>query len=66
MADMFFSASSPVILGLLASWFVLFLFFGIIFLEVFGLTKWNSAETHVQNFSTMGSTLVMLMSFSTG
>ncbi|KAJ6583225.1 hypothetical protein B0H10DRAFT_2340382 [Mycena sp. CBHHK59/15] len=59
-------ASLPVILSLLGLWFILFLFFGILFLEVFALTKWNSAETRSQNFSTMGSSLVMLTFMSTG
>ncbi|KAJ6589250.1 Ion transport protein-domain-containing protein [Mycena capillaripes] len=59
-------ASLPVIFSLLGLWFILFLFFGILFLEVFALTKWNSGETRSQNFSTMGSTLVMLTFFTTG
>ncbi|CAK5278246.1 unnamed protein product [Mycena citricolor] len=59
-------ASLPVIISLLSLWLVMFLFFAILFLEVFGLTKWNSAETRTQNFSTMGSTLVMLTFFTTG
>ncbi|KAJ6472696.1 Ion transport protein-domain-containing protein [Mycena vitilis] len=59
-------ASLPVILSLLGLWFILFLFFGILFLEVFALTKWNSGESRSQNFSTMGSTLVMLTFFTTG
>ncbi|KAJ7726287.1 Ion transport protein-domain-containing protein [Mycena maculata] len=59
-------ASLPIIFSLLSLWFILFLFFGILFLEVFALTKWNSAETRNENFSTMGSTLVMLSFFTTG
>ncbi|KAJ7243891.1 Ion transport protein-domain-containing protein [Mycena haematopus] len=59
-------ASLPIIFSLLGLWFILFLFFGILFLEVFALTKWNSAETRSQNFSTMGTTLVMLTFFTTG
>ncbi|KAJ7199602.1 Ion transport protein-domain-containing protein [Mycena pura] len=59
-------ASLPVIVSLMSLWFILFLFFAILFLEVFALTKWNSAETRTQNFSTMGSTLVMLTFFTTG
>lgn len=64
--DLFCRASLPVIFSLLGLWFILFLFFGILFLEVFALTKWNSGETRSQNFSTMGSTLVMLTFFTTG
>ncbi|KAF8146237.1 Ion transport protein-domain-containing protein [Mycena galopus ATCC 62051] len=59
-------ASLPTIFSLMGLWFILFLFFGILFLEVFALTKWNSAETRSQNFSTMGTTLVMLTFFTTG
>ncbi|KAF7334437.1 hypothetical protein MVEN_02273100 [Mycena venus] len=59
-------ASLPIIFSLLGLWFILFLFFGILFLEVFALTKWNSGETRSQNFSTMGTTLVMLTFFTTG
>ncbi|KAJ7112947.1 Ion transport protein-domain-containing protein [Mycena epipterygia] len=59
-------ASLPIIFSLLGLWFILFLFFGILFLEVFALTKWNSGESRSQNFSTMGSTLVMLTFFTTG
>ncbi|KAJ6602707.1 Ion transport protein-domain-containing protein [Mycena vulgaris] len=59
-------ASLPIIFSLLSLWFILFLFFGILFLEVFALTKWNSGENRNQNFSTLGSTLVMLTFFTTG
>ncbi|KAJ7435576.1 Ion transport protein-domain-containing protein [Mycena galericulata] len=59
-------ASLPSIVSLLMLWFIMFLFFGILFLEVFALTKWGSAETRNKNFRTMGSTLVMLTFFSTG
>ncbi|KLO12110.1 hypothetical protein SCHPADRAFT_875932 [Schizopora paradoxa] len=58
--------SLPVILSLLALWFILFLFFGILFVEVFSLTKWQSAETRTQNYSSLGSALVMLAFMSTG
>ncbi|KAJ7019630.1 Ion transport protein-domain-containing protein [Mycena alexandri] len=59
-------ASLPVIFSLLGLWFILFLFFAILFLEIFALTKWNTGESRSQNFSTMGSTLVMLTFFTTG
>ncbi|KAG0695689.1 Ion transport protein-domain-containing protein [Suillus ampliporus] len=59
-------ASLPVILNLLGLWFVLFIFFAIMYMEAFGLTKWYSAETHTQNYQTMGSALVMLAFMSTG
>ncbi|KAL5522184.1 CCH1 [Sanghuangporus sanghuang] len=59
-------ASLPIILSLLALWFILFLFFGILFVEVFSLTKWGSAETRNQNYESLGSALVMLTFMSTG
>ncbi|KAG6372714.1 Ion transport protein-domain-containing protein [Boletus reticuloceps] len=60
------TASISVILNLLALWFTLFLFFAIMYMEVFGLTKWYSGENIDQNFQTMGSALLMLVSMSTG
>jgi hypothetical protein len=59
-------SSIPDILNLLGLWFILFLFFGILCLEVFGLTRWESAETHEQNFSSLGRALLMLAFMSTG
>jgi voltage-dependent calcium channel len=59
-------ASLPVILSLLLLWFALFLFFGILFVEVFGLTRWESAETPDQNYTSLGRALVMLAFMSTG
>ncbi|KDQ58077.1 hypothetical protein JAAARDRAFT_69375 [Jaapia argillacea MUCL 33604] len=59
-------ASLPVILSLLGLWLILFLFFGILFLEVFSMTKWNSMENWNQNYSTMGTALVMLAFMTTG
>jgi len=59
-------ASLPVILSLLSLWLVLFLFFAILFVEVFSMTKWQSGETHRQNYSTMANALVMLAFMTTG
>lgn len=59
-------ASLPVILSLLGLWLILFVFFAILYVEVFAMTKWNSAETRTQNYSTVGSALVMLAFMSTG
>lgn len=36
------------------------------YMEVFGLTRWESAETHNQNYTTLGKALVMLVFMSTG
>ncbi|KAF8548118.1 hypothetical protein OG21DRAFT_1489654 [Imleria badia] len=59
-------ASLPVILNLLALWLTLFLFFAIMNMEVFGLTKWYSGENAYQNYQTMGSAFLMLAFMSTG
>ncbi|RDB21766.1 Calcium-channel protein cch1 [Hypsizygus marmoreus] len=59
-------ASLPVILSLLGLWLILFIFFAILFVEVFSLTKWSSGETRSMNYSSMGSSLVMLAFMSVG
>ena len=59
-------SSLPVIFGLLVLWVILFIFFAILFVEVFGLTKWGSGETRTQNYSSLGTALVMLAFMSTG
>ncbi|KAI0247528.1 Ion transport protein-domain-containing protein [Lactifluus subvellereus] len=59
-------ASLPVIISLLSLWLVLFVFFGILFVETFSLTKWNTMETREQNYSTMGNALVMLAFMTSG
>jgi len=38
-------SSLPVILSLMALWLILFMFFAIMFVEVFSLTKWGSGES---------------------
>ncbi|KAG8215839.1 Ion transport protein-domain-containing protein [Butyriboletus roseoflavus] len=60
------TASLPVILNLLALWLTFILFFAIMYMEVFGLTKWYSGENSYQNYQTMGSAFLMLMFMSTG
>lgn len=59
-------ASLPAIMNLFLLWFTLFIFFGIVFMEVFGLTRWDTAETHNQNYSSFGNALLMLAFMSTG
>jgi hypothetical protein len=59
-------ASLPVVLSLLSLWFVLFIFFSILFVEVFGLTKWNTAENHNENYSAVSKALVMLAFMTSG
>ena len=64
--NIFFSASLPVIVSLLSLWLVLFLFFAILYVEVFSMTKWNSGEGRNQNYSSMANALVMLAFMTTG
>lgn len=61
-----FSASLPSILSLLSLWLVMFLFFSILYVEVFSMTKWYSAENRNQNYSSMPKALVMLAFMTTG
>ena len=61
-----YSASLPVILNLLGLWLPLFLFFAIMYMEVFDLTKWYSAEDSYHNYQTMGMAFLMLVFLSTG
>ena len=62
----FARASLPVILNLLGLWLVLSIFFAILKVEVFSMTKWGSGETRNQNYSSVGSALVMLSFMSVG
>ena len=41
-------------MNLFLLWFTLFIFFAIVFVEVFALTRWDTAETHNQNYSSFG------------
>ncbi|KAI0338514.1 hypothetical protein BDW22DRAFT_1362860 [Trametopsis cervina] len=59
-------SSLPAILSLLSLWLVMFLFFSIMYVEVFSMTKWYSAENRNQNYSTLPKTLVMLAFMTTG
>ncbi|KAH9849175.1 Ion transport protein-domain-containing protein [Lenzites betulinus] len=58
--------SLPVILSLLGLWVILFLFFAILYVEVFSLTKWNTGEGRNANYSSMAKALVMLAFMTTG
>jgi voltage-dependent calcium channel len=62
----YYSSSLPVIMSLLGLWVVLFLFFAISYVEVFGLTKWGGVETRTTNYYSLGDALVMLAFQSTG
>ncbi|CCL98380.1 uncharacterized protein FIBRA_00375 [Fibroporia radiculosa] len=59
-------ASLPAIISLLCLWMILFLFFAITYMEVFSLTKWYSAETPSENYTTIAKALVMLAFMTTG
>lgn len=59
-------ASLPAILSLLGLWVIVFIFFAILNMEVFSMTKWGSAETRNQNYTSLGRAIVMLIFMSTG
>jgi len=59
-------ASLPAILNIFALWGVLFLVFAIFYIEVFGLVRWQTQETHNANYYSFGNTLVLLVLQSTG
>ena len=60
------SASLPAILSLFLLWLTMFLVWGIMLVEVFGLTKWGDNETYSKNFKTLIGSLVFLSMMSTG
>jgi hypothetical protein len=60
------AASLPVIGNLLATWFVLFLVFGIAMNQAFGLTKLGAQETHNMNFRDVPKSLILLFRASCG
>ncbi|KAG0222605.1 calcium channel protein, partial [Mortierella sp. GBA43] len=59
-------ASLDHILKLLAAWLIVFAVYGIMFMEVFGLTSYGEGETGRANFRDIGSTLLMMVRMSTG
>ncbi|KAJ5180626.1 hypothetical protein N7492_003836 [Penicillium capsulatum] len=60
------AASLPVISNLLATWFVLFLVFGIAMNQAFGLTKFGENEDHNINFRDVPKSLILLFRCSCG
>ncbi|KAJ5950888.1 uncharacterized protein N7479_009301 [Penicillium vulpinum] len=60
------AASLSVIGNLLATWFVLFLVFGIAMNQAFGLTKFGDNEDHNQNFRDVPKSLILLFRASCG
>jgi hypothetical protein len=59
-------SSLPSIASLFLLWLVMFLVWGIMLVEVFGLTAWGPNETYSKNFKTLGNALVFLSLMSTG
>ncbi|GEM06733.1 calcium channel subunit Cch1 [Rhodotorula toruloides] len=59
-------ASVPAIVSIFALWLVFFLVYALFYLELFGLTRWETKETHNANYYTFWSTLVLLILQSTG
>jgi voltage-dependent calcium channel len=60
------AASLPVIGNLLATWFVLFLVFGIAMNQAFGLTKFGAEGNHNINFRDVPKSLILLFRCSIG
>ncbi|KAK8858595.1 hypothetical protein IAR55_002824 [Kwoniella newhampshirensis] len=60
-------ASLPAIGNLFLLWATIFIFYAILYLEVFGLTKeGNNSGTRFQNYYSFGNALLMLAFMSTG
>ncbi|GAA6002347.1 calcium channel protein CCH1 [Rhodotorula paludigena] len=59
-------SSLPALLNIFALWLCLFLVYAIFYLEMFGLTRWESAGTRLANYYTFWSTMVLLALQSTG
>jgi voltage-dependent calcium channel len=60
------AASLPLILNLLATWFVLFLTFAIALTQTFGLTRFNTNEAVNINFRDVPKALILLFRMSVG
>lgn len=60
------AASLPLILNLLATWFVLFLTFAIALTQTFGLTKFGNSESVNVNFRDVPKALILLFRMSVG
>jgi hypothetical protein len=60
------AASLTAIGNLLATWFVLFLVYGIAMNQAFGLTKFGANETHNLNFRDVPKSLILLFRMSCG
>lgn len=60
------AASLPLIVNLLATWFVLFLVFAIAMTQAFGLTRFGAHESGNINFRTVPKALILLFRMSMG
>jgi hypothetical protein len=60
------AASLPLIMNLLATWFVLFLTFAIALTQTFGLTKFGANERGNVNFRNVPKALILLFRMSVG
>lgn len=62
-----YSASSYQILNVFAVWFVVLVTYAIMFMQIFGLTKYgpNATTEHI-NFRSFANTLISLVRYSTG
>jgi voltage-dependent calcium channel len=60
------AASLTNIVNLLATWFVLFLVYGIAMTQIFGLTRFGSQETNNLNLRTVPKALILLFRMSCG
>lgn len=58
--------SLPAIVALFVLWLIMFLVWGVMLVEVFGLTKWGANETYAKSMRTLWQTLVFLFMTSTG
>ncbi|KAJ9051748.1 hypothetical protein DSO57_1002010 [Entomophthora muscae] len=59
-------ASLPDILMTLYAWMVLFLTYGILFMQIFGLTRYGEFGSDGANFRSFGVTMLMLFRMTTG
>ena len=59
-------ASLPAIFNLFGLWACFFIYFGLLDLEIFGLTKWGNSGGVYENFRDFGNSIVMLSFMSTG
>ncbi|KAF0398415.1 high-affinity cell membrane calcium channel [Gigaspora margarita] len=59
-------ASVPPIFNLFAVWFIIFVIYAIMYMEIFGLTKYGQNGTQHVNFRNFDTTMLTLIRMSTG